>query len=202
MLFFDNIKFLNVEYFFNLIYRVPVVIFDFFANWGAGVVPADLWWLMALIKIIFYFIVIAIFAWFFYIIYKLVELWREDKEKYALLFIKLPEKEEKKRRVNQRWEDVQAHLAMDNVPSWTTAVIDCDKILDDLLRERGYQGQTTGDLLKAIPEGGLRNIQDAWDAHKIRNNLAHDSNFVITRRIASEAVSMYETVFRELGFLE
>jgi hypothetical protein len=65
-----------------------------------------------------------------------------------------------------------------------------------VLRERGYQGEGVGEMLKGA---SFRTIDLAWDAHRVRNRIAHDgSAFELTEREAKRAFMLYESVFRDL----
>jgi len=75
-------------------------------------------------------------------------------------------------------------------------------MLDRVLSEAGYAGNSVGEKLKSTSPQNFTTIQDAWDAHIIRNKIAHEgSDFVVTHRIAKEAITKYERVFREFGVL-
>ncbi len=64
----------------------------------------------------------------------------------------------------------------------TMRILDYDKILDQLLYELGYQGNTADKLKK----GGARfsNVQTLWTYHKLRNTLAHEHGAAANAREA------------------
>ena len=48
----------------------------------------------------------------------------------------------------------------------------------------------------------MSSLQDAWDAHRIRNRIAHEgSDFVLTHSLSQEAIVKYERALRELGLV-
>ena len=56
--------------------------------------------------------------------------------------------------------------------------------------------------MKNINKSQLATIDDAWRAHKVRNELAHQgSDFVLGRTDAEEALASYKKVFDELGLI-
>jgi len=70
--------------------------------------------------------------------------------------------------------------------------------IDDILKNKGYPGSSLGERLKSIPSTQLHSLNDAWEAHKIRNRIAHDgSDFILTKHIAEETISRYRRVFSE-----
>lgn len=101
---------------------------------------------------------------------------------------------------SDKFAELQAHLDSDNPNDWKLAIIEADIILDDTLKRQGYAGPTLGDRLKSISPETLHSIDDAWQAHKVRNQIAHaGADFVLTQKIAREAIMQYERVFKELG---
>lgn len=103
---------------------------------------------------------------------------------------------------NSRLNDMLTHIESDNPNDWKLAIIEADIILDDLLKKKGYLGNSLGDRLKSISPQQLESLDDAWQAHKIRNRIAHDgADFVLTKRIAQETIVRYKKVFDEFGVI-
>lgn len=101
---------------------------------------------------------------------------------------------------SDKFAELQAHLDSENPNDWKLAIIEADIILDDTLKRQGYAGPTLGDRLKSISPESLHSIRDAWDAHMVRNKIAHaGADFVLTQKIARETIMQYERVFKELG---
>ena len=99
-----------------------------------------------------------------------------------------------------RLVDMQQHVQSDNPNDWKLAIIEADIILDQTLKDRGYPGNSLGERLRGITPSQLSSIDEAWDAHRVRNKIAHEgADFVITKRIAEETIARYMRVFREFG---
>ena len=97
---------------------------------------------------------------------------------------------------NPRFAIIQGYMSSQNEALWRIGILEADTMLDHVLREKGYQGTTVSDLLKSA---SFKTIQLAWDAHAIRNRIAHEgSAFELTEREAKRAYTLYESVFREL----
>lgn len=104
------------------------------------------------------------------------------------------------RPTHTRWGEIQTHIHDDNPNSWKIAIIEADIFLEEILTDRGYVGMTIGDKLKTANTSSFTTIQDAWEAHKVRNEIAHNSgDFILTRKLAQETLTRYERVFREFG---
>ena len=103
---------------------------------------------------------------------------------------------------NARWQSVTAHISSDNPNDWRVAIVEADIMLDELLDSLGYAGATIADKLKAARPEAFRSIEDAWEAHKVRNAVAHrGGDFVLTRRATDTAIAQYRQVFEEFKFI-
>ena len=101
---------------------------------------------------------------------------------------------------NSRIEDIFNHIASDNPNDWKLAIIEADIILDEELKKAGYGGTSLGERLKSISPAQLSSLDFAWQAHKVRNQIAHaGADFVLTHKMAEETIKQYKIVFDELG---
>ncbi len=103
---------------------------------------------------------------------------------------------------NNRWADVEEHIAQNDPNAWKLAIIEADILLEETLASAGYVGTSIGDKLKTANPSAFTTVQDAWNAHKVRNQIAHEGgDFILTKKIAQDAIKQYERVFREFGVL-
>ena len=105
-------------------------------------------------------------------------------------------------KANNKWTDITSHIASHNPSEWRIAILEADILLEDTLEKTGYQGNSVGERLKDAKTSPFNTIQDAWDAHKVRNDVAHGgSDFVLTKKMAQETIVKFERVFREFGVI-
>jgi hypothetical protein len=101
-----------------------------------------------------------------------------------------------------RWQSVMAHISSANPNDWKQAIIDSDIMLDDILTKMGYRGESVGEKLKRVEPGDFRSIRDAWDAHMVRNAIAHQgSDFILNEHDARQTVNRYKKVFEEFFYI-
>ena len=101
-----------------------------------------------------------------------------------------------------RWNSVIEHISTGNLNDWKQAIIDADIILDDILTKMGYQGESVGEKLKRVDPGDMKTLRDAWDAHMVRNRIAHDgSAFALNQVEAQRTINQYKKVFEEFFYL-
>ena len=91
---------------------------------------------------------------------------------------------------------IQGYLSSKSEALWRIGILEADNVLLEVLNEKGYQGDGVGEKLKAA---SFKTIDLAWDAHKLRNRIAHEgSDFELTEREAKRAFMLYESVLRDL----
>lgn len=103
--------------------------------------------------------------------------------------------------LGSRWEEIQRHLNSNKEAEWKFAVIEADSLVDSVLKASGYPGDTMGDRLKNIDKSQIVSLDGLWEAHKIRNRLAHESSYFLRYGEAKRAVQLYEKTLRELNAL-
>jgi hypothetical protein len=103
---------------------------------------------------------------------------------------------------NNRWQSVQNHLSSNNPNDWKLAIIEADVLLERMLEKAGYAGNTVGERLKSASARSFATLDDAWTAHRVRNQIAHGgADFVLTQKIAKDTLILYERVFKEFDVL-
>ncbi len=97
-----------------------------------------------------------------------------------------------------RWAKILEHANSTNENDWRHAILDADIMLDELLDSQGYKGDTMGDKLKQVERSDFRTIDLAWEAHKVRNKIAHEGSALsLNEREIRRVVSLFEQVFKE-----
>ena len=181
---------LNVEYWFRLIY-------DCFHGgcFGSAGFSASLAHVWIWITVIGYILsIIGLFV----IVYATVRLFelREREEKYYSTLLPVAEKTGG---VSARWQHIESLINGTRASEWREAIIEADIMLDDVLARQGYVGDGVGEKLKAVEPADLTTLQDAWEAHKVRNQIAHEgSAFNLSESLARRTIARFESVFREL----
>ncbi|MBR2543088.1 hypothetical protein IKF03_00570 [Candidatus Saccharibacteria bacterium] len=97
-----------------------------------------------------------------------------------------------------RFLAIENKLKKDNPTSFTVSIIEGDKLLDKAMIEMGLPGKTMGERLK---KSGTRfsNLNAVWRAHKLRNAIAHESDFEVSYKQAFNAIEIYKQALKDLG---
>jgi len=106
-------------------------------------------------------------------------------------------------RTQLRWNRVLEQSASSNPESWRLAILEADIMLSELLDLQGYRGETIADKMKQVDRANFNSIDAAWEAHKIRNAIAHEGTaHVLSSREVRRVISLYERAFREFRYIE
>lgn len=76
------------------------------------------------------------------------------------------------------------------------AILEADKLLDYVLGHLGYRGNL-GSKLKAS-HNRFRNINKVWQAHKVRNNIAHQINYQVDEKTYRATMLIFKEAFKDL----
>jgi hypothetical protein len=97
-----------------------------------------------------------------------------------------------------RWQTLQ-RLCKDK-STWPLAVIDADKLLDDALKRSRYRGKTMGERLVSA-QRDIKDNDDVWFAHKLRNRIVHEESVKLTERMVKDALLGIRGALKDLGAL-
>lgn len=100
-----------------------------------------------------------------------------------------------------RWQKIQSHLNSPNQNDWKQAILEADTMLLDILTGLGYQGDGVGEKLKRVQPGEFKNLDNAWEAHKLRNAIAHGAGYQLDHHAAVQAIHKYRSVFEEFYYI-
>lgn len=182
--------YLNVDYYFNQV----LVFFRWMKETDVG--PT--------IHLVSYVLTFLGITMILYALVRMVEIAAEENShlKHAIHDYAVRRSEEAATGKNDRWEHIQDLINSDDPTAWRLAIIEADSVLETLLKERDLPGKGIGEMLKNISPGDLGSMQAAWEAHLVRNRIAHEgSEFDLSAREARRTIQLFEGVFREMGFL-
>jgi hypothetical protein len=147
-------------------------------------------------KFLLVFICLGLMYWIGYIVFHLTQI---RKNQRRLLY---PEVAQTEVAVNPKWRKVLAHIESGNESDWKLAIIEADIMLEDILDKLHLPGETVGEKMKAVEKSDFATIDNAWEAHKIRNQIAHEGGeYTLTQHEARRVIALYQSVFEEFQVL-
>ncbi len=94
--------------------------------------------------------------------------------------------------------EIEHQLKKDEPSSCHMAVLNADKLVDMALKESGLRGDTMGERMKNA--NNLFSDRDGiWRAHKLRNQIAHESDVVVSFGEAQKALTSFRRALKDLG---
>jgi hypothetical protein len=119
-----------------------------------------------------------------------------ERFRHIVLKTDLPKEMAKK-----EWDTIEKHFFQGDENDLKVAVIEADKLLEEALREAGIRGASLGDRLKNLKTGQVENIDQIWQAHRLRNQIVHEPTFKLKRDLAEKALGIYESTLKQLELL-
>lgn len=135
------------------------------------------------------------------IVYSVVN-WYEVKNKSDKHIESLIPKDEGEKKENPRWTHVQELIRSNNPSDWRLAIMEADTMLEEMTKVLNIPGDTLGERLKNVEPSDFLTVQKAWEAHKVRNQIAHQgSEFVLDHRKTLATIKLFEEVFHEFKYI-
>ena len=189
------VNFLNLEYIFLWIYNALISLDPAaLVNWIVQNILVPIRPYAAIITL-------AMIAWIIYSTFRFNKIEKKELEKFNVK--KEPEPTiESQSDLAAKWAEVEKNINSVNPSDWKVAIIDADVLLGMILSRQGYSGDTIGDQLKAVNPSDMLTLQHAWDAHKVRNDIAHGAvDFQLNDRQAKATIELYKKVFEEFYYI-
>ena len=101
--------------------------------------------------------------------------------------------------IKNKWQEIEELMKLGRPSNYSRAVLEADKLLDHILKSFRAPGLTMADRLKASKNRfSAEGYEAVWQAHKIRNELVHNSQYEITDFMAREAIENFQKAIDEL----
>ncbi|MGH7238738.1 MAG: hypothetical protein ACREHG_01600 [Candidatus Saccharimonadales bacterium] len=105
----------------------------------------------------------------------------------------------KQPKYEKRWRAIGHHLKEES--TWHLALIEADDLLDDVLKRRGFKGNSMGErLLNARQE--FTDNDSVWVAHKLRDRLVHEHDVKLDEKTIKMALRAERQALKDLGALQ
>ena len=189
-------NFLNLEYFFGLIYRL---IFGGSGDILTSTNGVNLFQLPLWFQIVSTLISMLMITGIIFFLTKLLNIRKEENDSIygSSAEAGLPIVHKK----NPRWERIMDLVNTETSSEWKVAVIEADKLLEEMINYLPIQGENLGDKMKKIDRSDFLTLDDAWEAHKVRNRIAHEHGYEISQHEARRVIGLFKKVFDEFDFI-
>lgn len=185
--------YLNMEYVFSKVVVYTKGLVDILSN-------PHTWTVVGIVSVILSIFCIAVII---FSLIRLVEMQIYDKKEIDHEIHKAHlRQEEIERTANPKWHYIQTLIESPNDSDWRVSIIEADSLMEEILKDRGLSGTTVAELLESAKGSGYSSIQSAWDAHTVRNKIAHDgADFSLSQIEGRRVIKLYQNFFEELGII-
>lgn len=101
--------------------------------------------------------------------------------------------------IQARWNEIEK-MAAGGAVNLKIAVMEADALLDHALKSLAMPGSTLGERLK-FAAYKFPKIQNVWNAHRLRNQLAHEASFYLDPALAKKALRDFKDALKLLAIL-
>lgn len=101
-------------------------------------------------------------------------------------------------KIFKKWQKIKKRLEKDNEAEYKLALIEADKILDDILKRMGYGEESLNEKLKHLSSSHVSNLEELLEANEICQNVIRDPDYRLNREKAGEIISIFEKSFKDL----
>ncbi|MDO8442761.1 MAG: hypothetical protein Q7S81_00670 [bacterium] len=107
-----------------------------------------------------------------------------------------------KRRSLKGWEQIKKRIASPLQQDWKLAVLEADKIMNEILKMAGYLGTDLNKKLEILTKENLSNLDEIKKAHFLSDKIMKDPSMELKKEDAIIALKSFKKAFIELNLLE
>lgn len=131
-------------------------------------------------------IILILLSFFIFIIFVVKKLFKKDNKNIN------------RDEIKNKWKEIENLANFDKEMYYKMAIIEADKLLDNVFKKMGTPGSTMGERLRFLSYKYPK-LKTVWDAHIIRNHISHESNYVLYNSSARKAINIYRNALKELN---
>ncbi|MBI5401336.1 hypothetical protein HZB05_00715 [Candidatus Wolfebacteria bacterium] len=107
-----------------------------------------------------------------------------------------------KRRSIKAWRQIQNRLKTGNPAQAKLAILEADKIFDELIKLSGFKGRTMNERLAQITESQISNLKEILTAHKLSERVIKEPELKISSSEAENIIGIYKKAFQDFGLID
>lgn len=107
-----------------------------------------------------------------------------------------------KKHAMRAWLQVLKRLETKSPIQLKAAVVDCEKIFDEVMKISGIKGKSMDERLEQLNPAEVENLKDVLEAHNIGKRIKDDPNFEVSYDQAKHILKIYKKTFQDFGMLD
>ena len=101
-------------------------------------------------------------------------------------------------KIFKKWRKIKERLKKDNEAEYKLALIEADKMLNDVLKKMGYGEESLVEKLKRLSSSDVSNLEELLRANEICQDVIRDPDYKLTKEKAEEVINIFEKSFKDL----
>ena len=102
------------------------------------------------------------------------------------------------RKIARRWKAIKRRMDSGSEYEYKLAIMEAEDLFNDVLMEKGFAGASFEDRLGNVKQIQLPDPESVLGAHKVRNSVAHDPNYKISKEETEDVLNIFEKGIRSI----
>jgi len=98
----------------------------------------------------------------------------------------------------RQWSEIENLLEESYQSSWKLGVIKADALVENFLKQLGFQGQKFAELLAALELRGYQNLKILQGTHQVCEEILNNKDYSLSQKEAENIVAIYKRFWDEL----
>ncbi|MDD4111185.1 MAG: hypothetical protein PHS54_06575, partial [Clostridia bacterium] len=103
------------------------------------------------------------------------------------------------KQIEKKWAKIKGLIEYGNESEFKLAIIEADDFLNDILKEREYEGKDFQDSLKKASRLIGDNSSEILWAHEIRNTIVYNPDYSLGLEQIRKVLDIYESAINSIG---
>jgi hypothetical protein len=106
-----------------------------------------------------------------------------------------------KKKIQKRWQGIEDRLKLENNMQNKIAILEADKLVDEILLNIGYAGNNMKERLEKANANQIEEIDNLIEAHDIRNKIIYNDNFYLDNEESQRVIRLYREFLDNLEII-
>ncbi|MGC8651391.1 MAG: hypothetical protein ACP5RX_02155 [Minisyncoccia bacterium] len=98
----------------------------------------------------------------------------------------------------RQWEEIENLLEETYQSSWKLSVIKADALVQNFLKQLGYQGDTFTELTESLQRRGFKHLDILSGAHQVCEEILNNRDFSFSQEEAKNIIKVYKRFWDEV----
>lgn len=106
-----------------------------------------------------------------------------------------------KKKIQKQWDSIESRLRLGNDQQDKLAILEADKLVDQVLFDIGYKGSNMKERLESADSNQIEELDFLIEAHEIRNKIIHDDKFHLNQEEVVRVINIYREFLENLEII-